>query len=87
MVYEQLDGSVRGDRRQAAIDRYCKQGSDIFAFLLSTRAGGVGINLTAADTCILYDSDWNPQVRPPRPHRALPCPHHALIMFMYPSCR
>ena len=59
--FEQLDGSVTGDTRQAAIDRFCKPGSDIFAFLLSTRAGGVGINLTAADTCILYDSDWNPQ--------------------------
>ncbi len=36
--------------------------SDIFAFLLSTRAGGLGINLTAADTVIFYDSDWNPTV-------------------------
>ncbi len=34
---------------------------DMFVFLLSTRAGGLGINLTAADTCIIYDSDWNPQ--------------------------
>ncbi len=33
---------------------------DMFVFLLSTRAGGLGINLTAADTCIIYDSDWNP---------------------------
>lgn len=39
------------------------QGSDKFVFLLSTRAGGLGINLQSADTCILYDSDWNPQVR------------------------
>jgi hypothetical protein len=38
-----------------------QQGSDSFIFLLCTRAGGVGINLTAADTCIIYDSDWNPQ--------------------------
>ena len=52
---------VTGDARQAAIDRFCRPGSDTFAFLLSTRAGGVGINLTAADTCILFDSDWNPQ--------------------------
>jgi DNA helicase INO80 len=36
--------------------------SDIFVFILSTRAGGVGINLTAADTVIFYDSDWNPTV-------------------------
>jgi hypothetical protein len=59
--YVQLDGSVTGDARQAAIDRFCKPGSSIFAFLLSTRAGGVGINLIAADTCIIFDSDWNPQ--------------------------
>ncbi|KAL2527005.1 ATP-dependent DNA helicase DDM1 [Abeliophyllum distichum] len=36
--------------------------SDYRIFLLSTRAGGLGINLTAADTCVLYDSDWNPQM-------------------------
>ncbi|KAI3652349.1 hypothetical protein MP228_002674 [Amoeboaphelidium protococcarum] len=59
--YERIDGSIRGDLRQAAIDRYSAPDSDIFAFLLSTRAGGVGINLTAADTCIIFDSDWNPQ--------------------------
>ena len=42
------------------MDRFNTQ-EDSFVFLLSTRAGGVGINLTAADTCIIFDSDWNPQ--------------------------
>jgi hypothetical protein len=37
-------------------------GSETFCFLLGTKAGGVGINLTAADTVILFDPDWNPQV-------------------------
>ena len=60
-LYERLDGGVRGNDRQASIDRFCKPGSDRFAFLLCTRAGGVGINLTSADTVIIYDSDWNPQ--------------------------
>ncbi|KAJ3044119.1 choline dehydrogenase 7 [Rhizophlyctis rosea] len=59
--FERIDGGVRGDLRQAAIDRFSKPDSDTFVFLLCTRAGGVGINLTAADTCIIFDSDWNPQ--------------------------
>ncbi|KAG2523493.1 hypothetical protein JM16_002260 [Phytophthora kernoviae] len=58
---ERLDGSVRGNSRQAAIDRFNSPESDTFAFLLSTRAGGVGINLIAASVVILFDSDWNPQ--------------------------
>lgn len=60
-TYERLDGRIRGEMRQEAIDRYSKPDSDRFAFLLCTRAGGLGINLTAADTVIIYDSDWNPQ--------------------------
>lgn len=43
------------------MDRFQSKDSDTFAFLLSTKAGGQGITLTAADTIILYDSDWNPQ--------------------------
>ncbi|KAL7543718.1 hypothetical protein ACHAXR_013003, partial [Thalassiosira sp. AJA248-18] len=58
--YERLDGRVRGNERQKAIDRFETE-KDSFVFLLSTRAGGVGINLTAADICIIFDSDWNPQ--------------------------
>jgi len=59
--FERIDGRIRGNLRQAAIDRFCKPESDRFVFLLCTKAGGLGINLVAADTCIIYDSDWNPQ--------------------------
>ncbi|KAI5185744.1 hypothetical protein NEHOM01_1036 [Nematocida homosporus] len=59
-AFERIDGTVRGDVRQAAIDRFSSD-PDSFVFLLCTRAGGVGINLTAADTVIIFDSDWNPQ--------------------------
>uniref|UniRef100_A0A061RW02 Chromodomain-helicase-DNA-binding protein 7 n=1 Tax=Tetraselmis sp. GSL018 TaxID=582737 RepID=A0A061RW02_9CHLO len=58
---ERIDGSTASNQRQAAIDRFCKEGSDAFVFLLSTKAGGQGITLTAADVVIIYDSDWNPQ--------------------------
>lgn len=59
--YMRLDGSSKiADRRDMVSDFQTK--TDIFAFLLSTRAGGLGINLTAADTVIFYDSDWNPTV-------------------------
>ncbi len=60
LSYNHLDGRVRGNERQKAIDRFETE-DDSFIFMLSTRAGGVGINLTAADICIIFDSDWNPQ--------------------------
>nr|CCA15572.1 CHROMODOMAIN HELICASE DNA BINDING putative [Albugo laibachii Nc14] len=59
--FERIDGNITGNERQAAIDRYCGTSNQAFVMLISTRAGGVGINLTAADTVIIYDSDWNPQ--------------------------
>ena len=60
--YCRLDGSTKSDERDVMMDEFNKKGSDKFIFLLSTRAGGLGINLQTADTVILYDSDWNPQV-------------------------
>ncbi|CAI8590822.1 unnamed protein product [Vicia faba] len=60
--YCRIDGNTGGDDRDASIEAYNKPGSEKFVFLLSTRAGGLGINLATADVVILYDSDWNPQV-------------------------
>ncbi|CAI0438785.1 unnamed protein product [Linum tenue] len=69
--YERLDGSIRAEERFAAIRSFSrKSGSEssasdestAFVFMISTRAGGVGLNLVAADTVIFYEQDWNPQV-------------------------
>ena len=58
-TYLRLDGSTGVDRRQRLMDRF-NNDTKIFCFILSTRSGGMGINLTGADTVIFYDSDWNP---------------------------
>uniref|UniRef100_A0A3B4CQA4 DNA helicase n=1 Tax=Pygocentrus nattereri TaxID=42514 RepID=A0A3B4CQA4_PYGNA len=58
--YERIDGAITGALRQEAIDRFNAPGAVQFCFLLSTRAGGLGINLATADTVIIFDSDWNP---------------------------
>jgi ATP-dependent DNA helicase len=55
-----IDGGVNQDERQQQIKKF-NEDKDVRLFLLSTRAGGLGINLTAADTVIIFDSDWNPQ--------------------------
>ncbi|XP_044478849.1 protein CHROMATIN REMODELING 5-like isoform X2 [Mangifera indica] len=59
--FQRLDGSTKADFRQQAMDHFNAPGSEDFCFLLSTRAGGLGINLATADTVIIFDSDWNPQ--------------------------
>ena len=59
--YQRLDGTIAAGPRRMAIDHYNAPDSKDFCFLLSTRAGGLGINLMTADTVILFDSDWNPQ--------------------------
>ncbi|KNC76001.1 hypothetical protein SARC_11486 [Sphaeroforma arctica JP610] len=59
--YSRLDGSTSQEEREAEIKAF-RNDENRSVFLLSTRAGGLGINLVSADTVIIYDSDWNPQV-------------------------
>jgi len=59
--YCRIDGQTDHSDRIKAIDDYNAPDSEKFVFLLTTRAGGLGINLTSADVVVLYDSDWNPQ--------------------------
>jgi superfamily II DNA/RNA helicase len=58
--YGRIDGTVPSGQRQKVIDIFNLPGSEQYVFLLSTRAGGLGLNLASADTVIMYDSDWNP---------------------------
>uniref|UniRef100_A0A7N9CKN3 SNF2 related chromatin remodeling ATPase 1 n=1 Tax=Macaca fascicularis TaxID=9541 RepID=A0A7N9CKN3_MACFA len=60
--YCRLDGQTPHEEREEAIEAFNAPNSSKFIFMLSTRAGGLGINLASADVVILYDSDWNPQV-------------------------
>ncbi|CAF0823138.1 unnamed protein product [Didymodactylos carnosus] len=59
--FQRLDGSMTSEIRRQALNNFNRENSGDFIFLLSTRAGGLGINLATADTVIIYDSDWNPQ--------------------------
>uniref|UniRef100_A0A8C6X8M6 Chromodomain helicase DNA binding protein 1 n=1 Tax=Naja naja TaxID=35670 RepID=A0A8C6X8M6_NAJNA len=59
--FQRLDGSIKGELRKQALDHFNAEASEDFCFLLSTRAGGLGINLASADTVVIFDSDWNPQ--------------------------
>jgi SWI/SNF-related matrix-associated actin-dependent regulator of chromatin subfamily A member 5 len=56
--YCRIDGGTAHEDRISSIDEYNREGSEKFIFLLTTRAGGLGINLTSADVVVLYDSDW-----------------------------
>ncbi|KAF6814589.1 chromodomain helicase [Colletotrichum sojae] len=59
--FQRLDGTIAAAPRRMAINHFNAEDSEDFCFLLSTRAGGLGINLMTADTVIIFDSDWNPQ--------------------------
>ncbi|XP_011302316.1 ATP-dependent helicase brm isoform X2 [Fopius arisanus] len=58
--YLRLDGTTKAEDRGDLLKKFNDPGSDYFLFLLSTRAGGLGLNLQAADTVVIFDSDWNP---------------------------
>ncbi|KIK14402.1 hypothetical protein PISMIDRAFT_688007 [Pisolithus microcarpus 441] len=58
--YFRLDGSTKTDERAVFVQQFNAENSDIHVFILSTRAGGLGLNLQTADTVIIFDSDWNP---------------------------
>ncbi|XP_076030630.1 nucleosome-remodeling ATPase imitation SWI isoform X2 [Oratosquilla oratoria] len=60
--YCRIDGQTAHEDRQRQIDEYNHPDSPKFLFMLSTRAGGLGINLATADAVVLFDSDWNPQM-------------------------
>jgi SNF2 family DNA or RNA helicase len=62
MRYLRLDGSTKSEDRGTRINLFSVAGSPYSIFLLSTRAGGLGLNLQTADTVILFDSDWNPHM-------------------------
>lgn len=70
--FQRIDGSVRGGERQARIDRFNNDSAAFWIFLLSTRAGGLGINLATANTVVIFDSDWNP--------------HNDIQAQVWPSC-
>ncbi|XP_072521061.1 probable global transcription activator SNF2L2 isoform X2 [Salminus brasiliensis] len=59
-LYLRLDGTTKSEDRAALLKKFNEEGSQYFVFLLSTRAGGLGLNLQAADTVVIFDSDWNP---------------------------
>lgn len=80
--YNKLVGATSSEVRAKMIEDFNRPDSDMFLFILSTRAGGQGVNLQTADTVIIFDSDWNPmmdeQVKPFVRFAAAPaCPPHA----------
>ena len=61
VTYSRLDGSTKPQARIQIMEQFNRD-PKIFCMILSTRSGGIGVNLTGADTVIFYDSDWNPTI-------------------------
>lgn len=72
LSYLRLDGATKADERKELLDLFTAPESPYFIFLLSTRAGGLGLNLQVADTVIIFDSDWNP--------------HQVCVLYAYITC-
>ena len=62
LKFLRLDGGTKSEERARQIELFSKNDEDFMIFILSTRAGGLGLNLQSADTVIIFDSDWNPQM-------------------------
>ena len=81
-MYCRLDGQTAHEDRERQINEFNAPGSEKFLFMLTTRAGGLGINLATADVVIIYDSDWNPQVSslplPPPPNSPFHLLNHSI---------
>ena len=84
--YARLDGSTNRVQRAIDVRLFNQPDSEHFLFLMSTRAGGLGINLQTADTVILYDSDWNPQMDLQASTNALSLPLRNAYFLSYPNC-
>ena len=77
--YCRIDGSTTHEDCINSIDEYNKPESEKFIFMLTTRAGGLGINLMTADIVVLYDSDWNPQAD----LVSIQSPYHSLLLNVH----
>lgn len=86
-AYLRLDGSTRVEQRLPLVERF-NADARVFAFILSTRSGGVGLNLTGADAVVFYDSDWNPTMDAQVPLPLVATLHHFCdcVIFRF-SCR
>jgi len=79
--YLRLDGSTKAEERGELIDRFNSPDSPYFIFVLSTRAGALGLNLQTADTVIFFDSDWNPQTDLQAQERTHRIGHKEVLVF------